>query len=294
MDLNPLVAFQAVAEAASFTAAGRRLGLDKSRVSRVVRALEDRVGAALFVRSTRSVRLTPEGERLLGEVGPHLASLLRALASASDRATPAAGEVVVTAPPDLGRALLAPALATFRLRFPAVTVRVVLGHEVLDLATAGVDLALRVGRPGPGSHVARKVGAVEAGFFAAPAYLARRGTPRGRADLAAHDGLWPVPPRGHRAFGAGPGQPPPPPSVACADFALLAAVARAGGGVALLPTFLAAEDVASGRLLRVLPGERLTEAPLYLVTRPERPLAPRVAALRAHLVEALRRPDRAG
>ena len=287
MDLDPLRTFQAVAEAASFTGAARRLRLDKSRVSRVVSRLEATLGAALFVRTTRAVRLTPEGARLLREVAPHLDGLARALAGAADRTAPLAGEVVVTATPDLGRALLAPALAAFRIRYPGVRVRVLLGHEVLDLAAAGVDLALRAGRPGPGSHLAQRVGVVEAGFFASPGYLARSGEPRTRADLARHEGLWPEPPRGQRSFATAEGAAPPPPAVGCADFGFLAALARAGGGVALLPAHLAAEDLAAGRLVRVLPGERLEAAPLYLVARPERPLAGRVAALRAHLVAAL-------
>lgn len=287
LDLNPLLTFQAVAEAGGITAAGRRLGLDKARVSRVVAALEADLGAALFVRGARALRLTPEGERLLREVAPHLAGLTLALRGASDRAAPLTGEVAVTSTPDLARALLAPALATFRLRFPGLRVRVELGHEVVDLAAAGVDLALRVGRPGPGSHLARKLGEVEAGFYAAPEYLARRGTPRTQADLGRHEGLWPVPPRGQRSF-AGPGGAPPAPAIGSADFGFLAAVARAGGGVALLPTFLAAADMAAGRLQRVLPEVRRAGAPLYLVWRPERPPAPRVVALRTHLVEALR------
>jgi DNA-binding transcriptional LysR family regulator len=290
MDLKPLLTFQAVAEAASFTGAARRLGLDKSRVSRVVAGLEADLGAALFVRSTRAVRLTAEGERLLRDVAPHLAGLATALRGATDRTAPLVGEVAVTSTPDLGRALLGPALATFRVRYPGLTVRVVLEHALVDLAAAGVDLALRVGRPGPGSHVARKLGEVEAGFYAAPEYLARRGTPRVQADLAGHDGLWPVPPRGQRTFGdGGKDKAPPAPAIACADFGFLLSAARAGAGVALLPTFLVASDVAAGRLARVLPEVRRGGAPLYLVWRPERPVAPRVMALRTHLLEALTR-----
>jgi DNA-binding transcriptional LysR family regulator len=234
------------------------------------------------------VRLTPEGERLLQETGPHLASLSQALRRASDRTEPLTGEVAVTSTPDLGRALLAPALATFRARYPRLTVRVVLGHEVVDLAAARVDLALRVGKPGPGSHLARKLGEVEAGFYAAPGYLARRGTPARQADLAGHDGLWPVPTRGQQSFGGEAGAPPPP-AIGCADFGFLASAARAGGGVALLPTFVAAADVVAGALVRVLPEVRRGGAPLYLVWRPERPPAPRVVALRQHLLAALAR-----
>jgi DNA-binding transcriptional LysR family regulator len=151
----------------------------------------------------------------------------------------------------------------------------------------GVDLALRVGRPGGGSLVARRLGELEAAFFAAPAYLQRRGTPQKLEQLSAHDGLWPAPPKGQRSFA--PGEQQPAAAIECADFGLLAEVAKAGGGIALLPTFLAAREVASGALVRVLPAVALGGAPLYLVSRPLRPLPARVAALRGYLLEALPR-----
>jgi DNA-binding transcriptional LysR family regulator len=128
------------------------------------------------------------------------------------------------------------------------------------------------------------VGELSAGFFASPAYLERRGAPARLEQLALHEGLWPSPPRGQRAFSPGPSAPAP--AVQCADFGFLAEVARSGGGVALLPLFLAARDVATGALVRVLPEFALGGAPLYLVSRPLKPLPPRVAVLRAWLLEA--------
>jgi DNA-binding transcriptional LysR family regulator len=282
MRLDVLLAFRAVAELGSFTAAARRLGLDKSKVSRDVRDLERHMGTPLFARSTRSVRLTAEGRTLLAELGPHLLGIdLALLRSRDDRAEPV-GEVTLTTTADLGRELIAPALVRFRARFPGVRVRLLLTPQVVDLLGDGVDLALRVGRPGGGSLVARKVGQVEAGFFASPSYLRRAGTPARPEELARHECLWPRPARGQRVFM----DQPPPPQVACDDFALLAELARAGGGVALLPTFVAARDEATGALCRVLPSVRLLDAPAYLVSRPERPLPARVAALRTFLLEA--------
>ncbi|MBM4777055.1 MAG: LysR family transcriptional regulator [Archangiaceae bacterium] len=281
--IDGLVAFQAVAQARSFTKAGQALGLDKSRVSRVVSALEAALGQALLVRSTRSVSLTAEGEALFAKVSPLLAGLQEALSAAPDQPTVPAGEVTITTTADLGRAMLAPALASFRQRFPAVFVRVVLANDVVDLMGKGVDLALRVGHPGAGSFIARKVGSLEAGFFASPAYLERRGTPATQAELGTHDGLWPEVPKGQRSFS--PGGAPPKPAVQCADFSLLAELAKLGAGIALLPTFLAPRD---GSLVRVLPQVSLSNAPLYLVSRPVKPVPPRVRALSDWLVQHLR------
>lgn len=282
---DALVVFQAVAQARSFTRAAAALGVDKSKVSRVVSALEARLGRALLVRSTRTVTLTAEGEALFVRVSPLLAGLQEALSAVADAPSVPSGEVVLTTTPDLGRVVVAPALASFRARYPAVRVRLQLSNERVDLMGRGVDLALRVGRPGAGSFIARRVGAIEAGFYASPAYLKRRGTPQ--ATLAGHEGLWPEATRGSAVFA--PGERPPPPAVECADFATLAELAQLGAGVALLPTFVGARGVAAGLLVRVLPQVSLGNAPLYLVSRPVKPMPPRVRALTDWLIGHLRR-----
>jgi DNA-binding transcriptional LysR family regulator len=280
--LEALRVFRAVAELRSFTAAAQRLSMDKSHVSRTVRGLEVSLGVPLLVRTTRSVRATAEGEALLGRVGPALEEIDRALESTGDASAIPRGLVTVTTTIDLGQAWLAGALVRFRLSFPTIHVRVLLTNDVVDLSRADVDLAIRVGRPGSDHLVARKLGEVTAGFFASPAYLERRGTPTRLEQLTGHEGLWPMPPKGHRAFA--PDAEPAPPAVTCADFSLLAEVARAGGGVALLPTMLAARHVAVGALVRVLPTFSAGAAPLFLVSRAARPVPARVAALRNHLL----------
>jgi DNA-binding transcriptional LysR family regulator len=284
--LVELRTFLAVAEARSFTRAAVRLRQDKSLVSRRVRTVEASLGVSLFVRTTRSVRLTAEGEQLVCKLAPLLAGLDAALGDSPARAAIPSGTVTITSTPDLGRNLLAPALVSFRVRYPAVRVSVVLLGEFVDLMRADVDLALRVGKPGGRELIARRVGALDAGLFASPAYLERRGTPHTLDELGRHERLWPTPAQGQRTFA--PGKPPPPADIECADFGLLAELARLGGGIALLPTFVAARDVATGTLIRVLPTMTLGGAPLYLVSRPLRPMPARVTALRDHLREVLR------
>lgn len=282
VDLRTLLA---VAEARSFTRAAARLRQDKSLVSRRVRALEAALRVSLFARTTRSVRLTTEGEQLVRKLAPLVAGLDEALGDPPARTAIPSGTVTITSTPDLGRNLLAPALVSFRARYPAVRVSVVLVGELVDLMRDDVDLALRVGKPGGSTLIARKVGALDAGLYASPAYLERRGTPKELAELAAHERLWPALPAGQRTFA--PGRTPPAPDIQCADFSLLAELARLGGGIALLPTFVAATDVVARSLVRVLPTWTVGGAPLYLVSRPLRPLPARVAALRDHLREAL-------
>lgn len=281
--LDAIRVFQCVAQTQSFTRAAAMLSLDKSHVSRTVRALEDTLGVALLVRSTRVVRATAEGESLLARIAGPLSAIDEALAIAPRQGAALGGDVALTATPEIARALLAPALVRFRLRFPAIHARVVPAYKIVDLLSEGIDLALRIGRPGSDAVVARRVADLSAGFFAAPAYLSRRGTPQRREELAAHDGLWPVPPRGQRSFVSGDAVPKP--AIECSDFSVLAECARQGGGVALLPLALAAADVASGALVRVVPEFSLGGAALYLVSREPRSLAPRVRALRGFLLE---------
>lgn len=283
MNLNHLVVFLAVAETQSFTRAATRLKMDKGQVSRVVRALEEQLSTVLFHRTTRSVTPTPEGEQLLARVAGPLAALDAASSGLVDRAPLPSGTVTLTTTPDLGRTLVAPAIAAFRARFPLVRVRLHLEPSLVSLQKTGADLALRVGKPGTAVKV-RRLGELHAAFFASPRYLAARGTPHALAELRTHDGLWPrVSPR--KAFSTG--QAPPEPTVDCDDFGALLELARASAGVAVLPLFLAARDVEQGALVRVLPETTLPGAPLYLVTTPERPLPPRVSALRDFLVDRL-------
>lgn len=283
MDLNHLAVFARVAGAGSFSVAARELGVDRTRVSRVIGALERDLGARLFVRTTRSVRPTAEGEALARQVAAPLAELERAAGAVPAAHAIPAGTVRLTTTPELARALVAPLLPGFRARYPAVRVALELSDQLVPF-TRGVDLALRLGRPGAGGLVARRLRALTAGFFASPAYLARRGTPRSAAEFADHEVMWPDA-RGHKSFA--PTSRPGPPSIACADFGTLAELAAAGAGIALLPTFVAARSLARGELVRGVPEYALASAPLYLVSAPIAQLPARVRALRDLLLAEL-------
>lgn len=281
MNLNHLAVFRAVADAGSFTAAAQAIGADKAHVSRVVRALEESLDLVLVTRTTRQLALTPAGEALLATIRGPLDVLERAGTTVADRAKTPSGVVTLTTAPDLARVLVAPLLPAFRARYPDVSVRVRVGPDVEPLSDPELDLALRVGKQRASDVKLRKLGELEAGFFASPRYLAARGTPKEPAELHAHDTVWP---HGTKKASFGGASPAPAPSVACDDFAVVLEVARAGGGVGVLPLHLARWSVREGALVRLFPSLTLAGAPLYLVTRRQRPLPARVEALRAHLV----------
>lgn len=285
VSLDTLNIFRMVAETKSFTVAAKQLNSDKARVSRVVKALEQELEVVLLARSTRAVRTTAEGEALVRRIAPLLDGLDAVVSEVPKRADAPSGEVVISTTPELGRVLLAPVLVGFRGRYPSLRVKVQLANELVDLLGAKVDLALRVGKPGGDTLVARKVGELSAAFYAAHSYLERRGVPRSIEQLDDHERLWPTPPKGQKAFA--PSRVPVGPSVESQDFTLLAEIARLGGGIALLPTFLAEREVANGTLVRVLPEFQLGGAPLYLVSRKVRDLPARVTAFRSFLLDSL-------
>ncbi|MBL9024388.1 MAG: LysR family transcriptional regulator [Myxococcales bacterium] len=281
MNLNHLAVFRAVAEHKSFTAAAKALAADKAHVSRVLRGLEASFGVVLVNRTTRSVVLTPAGEGLFALVRGPLEALERAGATIADRARAPSGVVSLTTTPDLARVLVAPLLPGFRAQFPEVSVQLRVGAELESFTDPSLDVALRVGAQTSPDLRVRKVGELGAGFFASPRYLAARGTPREPRSLAAHETAWP---HGAKKASFTDGGARPRPSVSCDDFAVILEFARAGGGVVVLPLHLAKAHVREGALVRLFPDIVLRGAPLYLVTRRERPLPARVEALKAHLI----------
>lgn len=281
IDLNLVRAFVGVHEAGSFSAAALRLGVPRSTVSRAVAALEASTGLQLFLRTTRTVTTTAAGAALFERVAPSLATLEHSLSDLPEAAEAPSGTLKLTTSVDLGTTVLAEAVARFTARHPEVRVQVHLGAAVVDLARGGFDLALRFAA-GPlrgASLVARRLGAVTLRLYAAPAYLARRGAPRQLADL--HD---------HEIVGLPglPDLPLPAARTVCDDKFFAREVARAGGGVTLLPSYLADADLAAGTLARVLPRWELRRGAVFLV-RPERKHVPRrVSAFSELLLEMFR------
>lgn len=286
MPLAEIESFCAVAEKGSFTAAGKWLGVDKSKISRDIKILEEKIGATLIVRTTRSMRLTVEGQALFERLRPALGNIDDALARTSEQQNDARGEVVLTTTPELARFVLAPLLVAFRARHPGILIKLILDTAIVKLERESADLALRVGKAGTTSGVARKIAELRSGFYAAPSYLERRGTPKQVEELAQHDGLWPTPQRDQKSF-AFAGKIPAP-KIESGDFDVLRRVASCGGGIALLPEFLAADSVSSGALVRVLPQTMLKGGTVFLVSAAPKSLSARVAKLRQYLLEELR------
>jgi DNA-binding transcriptional LysR family regulator len=290
MDLNHLSVFAAVAEAASFTEAARRLGVPKSTVSRAISALEAALGVRLLQRTTRSVALTTAGQAFLDRVGPRLTALAEAIEAVPELGDEPSGALRLTSTADFGTEVLAEILAGFCRRYPRVTVEMHLSTRPVDLVKEGFDAAFRFlgKKPRDSTLIARKVGELAVQFYASPAYLSARGAPRTPEDLQAHDCVA-VTGSGPFAFeGATRGRVRLRPKVIADDGFFVREAVRLGMGIGMLPAFLAQQDVLAGRLVRVLPRWTTFTGGVFLVLPSVTHLPRKTAALRDHVVEALR------
>jgi DNA-binding transcriptional LysR family regulator len=183
---DTLAAFVFVAEARGFAPAARRLGLSPSAVTRLVAALEARLGIRLLQRTTRSVALTDAGARYLERARRILADLDEADGSAQAEIATPTGRLVVSAPMTFGRLHVSPVMCHYLRLNPGVVGELALGDRLVNLVEEGVDLAVRIGTLTDSSLVVRRIGETRRVVVASPDYLARRGRPSHPAALAAH------------------------------------------------------------------------------------------------------------
>ena len=185
--LDGVEAFLSVAQHRSFRKAAAELGVTPSAMSQAVRALEERVGAVLFIRTTRSVGLTEAGERFLSRAKPAFEELVAASEVARDLGQRPAGLLRLTVPPAVVPILLEPLIASFCQAFPEVEVEVAANEELVDIATEGFDAGIRFGQFIAADMVAvRLTPPFPLVVVGSPEYLHRRGRPERIDDLRQH------------------------------------------------------------------------------------------------------------
>jgi DNA-binding transcriptional LysR family regulator len=184
---DAMQAFVAVAERESFAAAARKLKLSPSAVTRLVAALEERLGARLLQRTTRQVALTDAGTRYLERARRILADVEEAEQAAESERTRPSGRLVVSAPLGFGRLHVSPVMSAYLKRYPDVAGELRLEDRIVSLVEDGIDLAVRVGELADSTLVARHVGTMRRIVVAAPAYLKAHGEPKTPAAIASHD-----------------------------------------------------------------------------------------------------------
>jgi DNA-binding transcriptional LysR family regulator len=185
--IDAMRAFVTVADLRGFAPAARRLKLSPSAVTRMVAALEQRLGARLLQRTTRSLALTDVGTRYLERARRILADVEEAERAAEGERTRPSGRLVVSAPVGFGRLHVSPVMSTYLRRYREVTGELRLEDRLVNLVEDGIDLAVRIGHLADSSLVARQVGAMRRIVVAAPGYLKRRGEPKSPEAIATHD-----------------------------------------------------------------------------------------------------------
>lgn len=187
--MRALEYFMGVADAGSFSRAAKSFGVPASSVSRRIQDLEAALGATLFHRTTRVVKLTELGALYLEQIRPAVAALSSADEALREQPHAPTGRLAISAPPGYGDALVVPALRKLRQLYPDLVLDIELSDHVTNFGVNDVDLAIRATATLPDRVVARKLSNNRFVLVAAPRYLDRRGTPFTLKDIAAHDTL---------------------------------------------------------------------------------------------------------
>jgi len=184
--IDEMTVFVAVAELGGFASASRKLKLSAPTITRAVAALEAQVGAELFVRTTRFVRLTESGERYLQDCRRILHELEEAEAQAAGAHLAPQGTLVIAAPIVFGQRLLLPLLVEFLQQYPAVSARALLVDRPVQLSEEGIDCAFRMGELPDSALVATPLGHIRRIVCASPDYLAAHGQPQQPQEVGDH------------------------------------------------------------------------------------------------------------
>jgi len=287
--LDELQVFLAILEAGSMAAAAQKLRRSPSAVTRILAALEERVGLRLFERSTRRLTPTSEGQRL-AEGARRLLADYDAAIQEHQGSTPR-GLLRVTAPMVFGRRHMAPVVTRFLMRYPDIQVELILNDRNMDLIDNGIDVALRIGELESSGLVARRLGVVRRVTVASPDYLARQGTPATPEDLVRHELILATAVRGLAEWRYGTDGREQverfTPRLQMNDVEGVLGAARDGFGIARALSYQAAPDVQAGSLQLLLSAFEPEPLPVHLVFPGARHMAPRVRAFVDFAVEEL-------
>lgn len=263
--------FVKVAETSGFAEAARQLNMSPPAVTRAVASLEERIGARLFTRTTRTVKLTEAGTRYLDDCRRILADVAEAEAAAGGSYATPAGVLTVTASALFGQNYITPILTEYLDQNPEVNVRALFVDRITNMVDEGIDVGIRIGDLPDSSFSAIRVGAVRRVVCGAPAYFAAHGVPRHPADLAKHRTI--VSTTSWASFDWRFGGPQKPvvriaPRLSFSSFGAVIAATRLGWGLARPLSYQIGQALIDGELETVL--EEFEEEPLPVhVVHPE-------------------------
>lgn len=281
MDLNEAAVFVKVVQAGSFSAAARLMRLPTSTVSTRVARLERRLGVTLLQRTTRRLNLTEAGALYFEHASEGLGHMLEAEAAVTSATGEAKGLLRFTAPADMGDTILARIVNRLRQAHPKVSIDLFLVDRYVDLVAEGIDVAIRAGVLPDSSMIAKPVGIARWTLFASPEYL-KSAPPLTRPQHLRHHRCLQFTPLGKERWtlsnAKGSLTIPMPGNVLINDVGVIRSMVLAGGGIALLPTYLCRTECDEGLLVRALPDWETKADPLNIVYPKQRFVPPKLRA----------------
>jgi len=286
MGLDDALIFTRVVELHSFTQAAQSLGMQKSTVSRRIALLEERLGVRLINRTTRKLRLTEVGQAYYDRCRQIMHDFAEAEQAVMQLQQAPSGLLRISAPIEFGQMYLAKVVGDFMNLYPQITAEVELTSRTVDPLEEGVDIVIMVGQPEDSTLIARRMLTTNRCLCASPDYLGLHGRPETVEELAGHRAVllqadsqryWPL--RGetvpcHRVL-------------SCNNITFAREAVLAGVGIASLPELIVDEQLASGRLVRVLPQVQLPVGELYAVYPSRRFQAMKVKAFLDFMIHNL-------
>ncbi|MCG7588023.1 LysR substrate-binding domain-containing protein [Photobacterium sp. OFAV2-7] len=279
--------FVAVAEAESFTAAAKRLGISTAQVSRQISALETRLAAKLFYRTTRKVSVTDVGKTYYQHCRQVLDGLEEAERAISNLQSSPRGKLKVTAPVTYGEGTVAPLINNFAQQYPDLDVELQLSNQKIDLIDEGYDLAIRLGKLDDSSMMAKRLGSRTQYVCASEAYLTTYGVPYSLSELEQHNCLrgtldyWRFQEQGKARNIRVKG------SLRCNSGHALTDAALKGLGIVQLPDYYVQPYIDNGQLTPLLTQFTESDDGIWALYPHNRHLSPKVRMLVDYLDEQL-------
>jgi DNA-binding transcriptional LysR family regulator len=287
--------FCTVVDKGSFVGAAEPLEMSKAAISRYVSGLEERLGVRLLHRTTRKLSLTEEGRQFYHQARDVLTLMDQAEEAVSSSAPEPSGVLRINAPVSFGVLHLAPVWADFMKVYPNVELDISLNDRLVDLVEEGFDAAVRIARMESSSLVGRRLAGTRMCLCASPQYLANHPEIRSLSDLTEHGVI------AYTNFASGNEWQFEGPhgsetvrtrsSVRCNNGDTCRSIALAGGGIALQPSFMVAEDLRNGDLVEILPAYQSVELGIYVVYPTRKHLATKVRVLINFLAERFAHPQ---
>lgn len=281
MNLNEIAIFVKVVETGSFIGAAKSLDMPKSTVSARLSSLEKRLGVTLIRRTTRKLHVTDAGQLYYEQCLKAMSQIMAAEEQVSQNQATPHGLLRVTAPIELGAALLPPVIEEFHKQYPDVKLEIVLTDRTVDLISEGIDIGIRTGNLKDSSLIAKKLGMIYFAPFASPKYLKKNKEIKSPKDLEGHFTIpftrlsseeW-------NLVGTKEKQTVKiDKSLVINDLNLIKSLTISGMGISLIPTFLCYNEVKSGKLIRILNNWRTDLRPVHFVYPSQKFVTPKIKA----------------